>query len=79
MKEYTVTASVKGQIVIPAPLREKFSIQAGTRILVEDGGDRIVLIPITAAMVKRLRGSLKGKGAIIQLLEARRQDKALDA
>ncbi|MFN8423156.1 MAG: AbrB/MazE/SpoVT family DNA-binding domain-containing protein [Anaerolineae bacterium] len=75
MTSYTATASVKGQIVIPAPLRHKYAIHDGTRILVEDGGDRIVLRPITEAMVRELRGSLKGKGALAALLAERAADR----
>ncbi len=51
MKKYRAAASVKGQNANPAPLRQKYSIQAGTHIVVEDARDRIVLIPIIAAMV----------------------------
>lgn len=47
--------------------------------LVEDAGDRIVLRPITEAMVKQLRGSLKGKGALAALLAERARDRELDA
>ena len=79
MGGYTATASVKGQIVIPAALRQKYAIHDGTRILVEDAGDRIVLRPVTAAMVKRLRGSLKGKGALQTLLAEREHDREHDA
>lgn len=79
MAAYTATASVKGQIVIPAPLRQKYAIHDGTRILVEDAGDRIVLRPVTEAMVKQLRGSLKGKGALQALLAERAHDREHDA
>lgn len=79
MSSYTTTASVKGQIVIPAALRRKYAIRDGTRILVEDQGDRIVLRPVTEAMLEQLRGSLKGKAALRELMTERAWDTEHDA
>jgi AbrB family looped-hinge helix DNA binding protein len=72
METYT---TVKGQIVIPAPLRRKYGIKEGTKIIVIDGGDEIILHPITDEHISKLRGSLKGKGSLQALLEERRKDK----
>ena len=69
-------ATVKGQIVIPAALRKKYGITGGTRIVVMDHGDEIVLRPITSQYLKKLRGSLKGSGALKVLMDERRKDKA---
>ena len=69
-------ATTKGQIVIPAELRKKYGITAGTRIIVLDTGDEIVLKPLTRQYLKNLRGSLKGSGALKVLIEERRKDKA---
>jgi AbrB family looped-hinge helix DNA binding protein len=68
-------ATVKGQIVIPASLRRKYGIKNGTKIIVTDAGDSIVLKPVTEQYLKNLQGSLKGKGGLKVLLEERRQDK----
>ena len=68
-------ATVKGQIVIPAPLRRKYGIKNGTKIIVTDTGDAIVLKPVTEQYLKNLQGSLKGKGGLKVLLEERRNDK----
>ena len=68
-------ATTKGQIVIPAPLRRKFGIKEGTKIIVIDAGDDIVLRPMTRERISRLRGSLKGTGALQMLLDERRKDK----
>jgi AbrB family looped-hinge helix DNA binding protein len=67
-------ASVKGQIVIPAELRRKYGIKAGTRITVIDTGEAIVLKPVNEESLKRLQGTLKGKGVLKSLLEERRKD-----
>jgi AbrB family looped-hinge helix DNA binding protein len=68
-------ATIKGQIVIPAALRRKFGIKEGTKIIVIDGGDDIILRPMTHEHISKLRGSLKGKGSLQLLLDERRQDK----
>jgi AbrB family looped-hinge helix DNA binding protein len=67
-------ATVKGQIVIPAQLRRKYGINAGTRIAVIDTGDAILLKPITDESLRKLQGSLKGKGVLKSLMEERRKD-----
>ena len=68
-------ATVKGQIVIPATLRRKYGIKNGTKIIVTDIGDAIVLKPVTEQYLKSLQGSLKGKGGLKVLVEERRKDK----
>ena len=67
-------ATVKGQIVIPASLRRKYGIKNGTKIIITDVGDAIVLKPVTEQYLKNLQGSLKGKGGLQTLLEERRKD-----
>lgn len=69
-------ATVKGQIVIPAPLRKKYGITEGTKIVVVDTGNEILLRPITPQYLKNLRGSLKGTDALQVLVEERKKDKA---
>lgn len=53
------TFSSKGQIVIPAELRKKHKIRAGTKVAIfEDPMGRIVLQPITEDYISRMRGLL---------------------
>ena len=68
-------ATVKGQIVIPASLRRKYGIKNGTKIIVTDIGDAIVLKPVTEQYLRNLQGSLKGRGGLKVLQEERRKDK----
>ena len=69
-------ATVKGQIVIPATLRRKYGIKNGTKIIITDIGDAIILKPVTEQYLKNLQGSLKGKGGLkVLLVEERRNDK----
>jgi AbrB family looped-hinge helix DNA binding protein len=67
-------ATVKGQIVIPAVLRRKYRIEAGTKIHIIDTGEAILLKPVTEESLRRLQGRLKGKGVLKSLLEERRKD-----
>ena len=70
-------ASAKGQIVIPAALRQKYGIKKGTRIVIIDNGNSIILKPMTEEYLKKLQGSLKGKGGLKTLLDERRKDARL--
>jgi len=68
-------ATVKGQVVIPAALRKKYGIKPGTKLRVYEGDGRIIMEPITEEYVKRVRGSLKGSGAMRILMEERKRER----
>lgn len=67
MTSYTATMTVRGQLVIPADLRRKYGIGAGTRFRVIDTGRAILLQPLDDADIRELRGSLPGKKALKEL------------
>jgi len=67
---FTVVSS-KGQIVIPASLRDRLGIEAGTRIAIQQEADHLVLQPITAGYIDRLLGCCKGEDPLV---EARERD-----
>jgi AbrB family looped-hinge helix DNA binding protein len=54
--------STKGQIVIPADMREAMKLEPGTRVALEIEGDALLLRPVTAEFVRSLRGITRGKG-----------------
>ena len=61
MRQPRGTFTSKGQLVIPAELRRKHKIKAGTRVqFLEDQFGRIVLQPITEDYLERLMGCLAG-------------------
>jgi AbrB family looped-hinge helix DNA binding protein len=61
MKDISATFTSKGQLVIPAELRRRHGIQAGTRVrFLEDQFGRIVLQPVTEEYVDRIMGCLAG-------------------
>ncbi len=73
----TVYFSVKGQVVIPRRLRREFGIEEGTRAVVYQDGERIVLKPMTLQHYRAMRGSLKGKGALKILMSERKHEREL--
>jgi AbrB family looped-hinge helix DNA binding protein len=59
MKSGYSTFTSKGQLVIPAELRRKHKIEAGTKVkFLEDQFGRIVLQPLTEEYIDRVRGFL---------------------
>jgi len=59
MKEISATFTSKGQLVVPAALRRKHGIEAGTQVkFLEDQFGRIILQPITEDYIDRVMGCL---------------------
>ena len=59
MKNGYSTFTSKGQLVIPAELRRKHKIEAGTKVkFLEDQFGRIVLQPLTEEYIDRVMGLL---------------------
>jgi AbrB family looped-hinge helix DNA binding protein len=68
----------KGQITIPVKLRRKYGITAGTRIIIIDDGDSIVLKPVANQSLKTLQGSLKGKGLLKALMAEKKREREFE-
>ena len=60
-KSDTVWFTTKGQVVIPVRLRKQFHIENGTRAVVTAMPEGILLRPVTAVTIRRLRGILTRK------------------
>jgi len=71
----TTTATIKGQVTIPAALREKLKIHKGTRISVKEENGKIIMEPLPDddELLKAGRGLLKTKGKILKALLADRK------
>ncbi len=54
--------NAKGQIVIPAEIRDRLDIREGTQIAILEEQGRVVLQPVTDAFIKSMRGSLAKAG-----------------
>lgn len=82
LKLDTVSFGMKGQVVIPRRLRKEFEIEDGTRAVVEATPDGILLKPITATSIRRLRGILKrkpgGKTLAEEMADYKREEKELE-
>lgn len=79
-KSVYVTVSTKGQMVIPAAIREELGIEPGTRVSIRRDGPELVIRPETLAaklaMIKKMRGVTAGHGSgTDMLLEDRRLER----
>ncbi len=64
MEHVYATVSSKGQLVIPASIREELGIEPGTRVAVRLEGTRVILEPDSLAAklrrIKEMRGCTTG-------------------
>jgi AbrB family looped-hinge helix DNA binding protein len=80
METTYATVSTKGQLVIPASIREALGIEPGTRVAIRREGPEVVLKPETLtaklAMIKKMRGFTAGGPSLCdELLEDRRRER----
>lgn len=83
MEQVYTTVSSKGQMVIPAAIREELGIEPGTRVAVRREGMRVILEPETLAMKLRLIDELQGLTAggpsmTDELLKDRRREREME-
>ncbi|MFH1386853.1 MAG: AbrB/MazE/SpoVT family DNA-binding domain-containing protein [bacterium] len=71
----TTKLSAKGQIVVPAELREKYDLSAGDTVELMDIGGEIVIVPLAVKNpIDGARGMLKGGRSTRELLKEIRQE-----
>ena len=79
MRSYRTVISSKGQVVIPAELREEYGLAKGTPAVWTEDHGRLVLTPITERRLDEIMGSLKpGPGepsAFEGLFEERKRER----
>lgn len=56
----TITISARGQMVIPASIRKRYSIKPNTKVELLDLGKEVVIVPIAQEPLSNSRGILKG-------------------
>lgn len=83
MEQIFTTVSSKGQMVIPAAIRESMGIEPGTRVVVRQEGARLILEPQTLAAKLRIIDELCGLTAggpsmTDMLLEDRRREREME-
>lgn len=59
MRSFRTVVSSKGQVVIPAELREQYGLDKGTPATWTEEEGRLVLTPMTMRRIKEIRGFLK--------------------
>ena len=75
MKDLSGTFTSKGQLVIPAELRRKHKIEAGTKVrILEDQFGRIVLQPLTEDYVDRVMGLLADGPDLLAMWEKQHRE-----
>jgi|DewCreStandDraft_4_1066084.scaffolds.fasta_scaffold02977_15 AbrB family looped-hinge helix DNA binding protein len=65
---HKITVTQKGQIVIPAEIRKKLNIKKGTKLLIKEEGNNILMIPDNKMHISHMRGALKSKESMIEYL-----------
>ena len=80
MDQVYVTVSSKGQLVIPAAIREELGIEPGTRVAIRREGSELILKPDTLAaklaVIKKMRGIAAGGPSLCdELIEDRRRER----
>jgi AbrB family looped-hinge helix DNA binding protein len=72
------TVTSKGQLVIPAKLRRKYGIKAGTQVVFHEEDNRLILQPLTPSFIRGLRGSVPPEPSILKvLLDQRKRERGL--
>ena len=65
-REYS-GVNAKGQVVIPADIRDRFAIKQGTKIAFVEEEGRLFIQPVTDAFIESMRGSLARQGMSAKL------------
>jgi AbrB family looped-hinge helix DNA binding protein len=72
----TAYVTTKGQLVVPARLRRKYGIKAGTRVRFLERDHEIILQPLTREYIRSVCGVLAEAGpATPELLKERARDR----
>jgi AbrB family looped-hinge helix DNA binding protein len=67
------TVTSKGQVVIPAEIRKRYGIKAGTQLAFIEDGNMLILQPITEEVIRRTRGISKGGPSLVKMLKQMRK------
>ncbi len=71
------TVTAKGQVVIPSQIRRTYHIKKGTKLLVEQRGNELVMRPVSEEYFRGMAGTLGTKGRLCRtLLSERAKDMA---
>jgi AbrB family looped-hinge helix DNA binding protein len=68
-----LTISNKGWVVIPAELRKKYNLRAGSKVVIVDYGGVLAIVPAVEDPIKKGYGLLKGGPSLSDALKADRE------
>lgn len=68
MEKEFATVTSKGQLVIPASIRQRLNIRKGTRVLFFEDNGRLLLQPLTDDFIDRVTGCLAGTPSLVEAL-----------
>ena len=74
MEKITAKVSAKGWVVIPASLRRKYGIKPGSRVKIEEEGNRIVLEPDIKNPVEECFGKYSTRISLTEVLLQEREE-----
>ena len=75
MATYHTTISSKGQVVVPAELREELGLKKGTRATWTHEKGRLILMPITERLLDEIQGFLKPRPGAPSMFEEHFKDR----
>lgn len=67
------TVTTKGQIVIPSRIRKQRGLKKGTKMIIEERGEELVLKPLDSDYLERASQILQTGGTLSEKLLAERQ------
>ena len=67
------TITTKGQIVIPSRIRKQRGLKKGTKMILEERGEELVLKPLNSNYLERASQILKTNGQLSEKLLAERE------
>jgi AbrB family looped-hinge helix DNA binding protein len=73
----TTTVSAKGQIVIPAKVRKRLGMKAGTKVYFNIEGQNVLIIPIPDDPINAACGFLAGGKSLSKDLEKSRKEEGV--
>ena len=76
MTTYRTTISSKGQVVVPAELREQLGLKKGTRATWTEERGRLILMPITERLLDEIQGFLKPRPGEPSMFEEHFKERA---
>ena len=69
MPAHRTVISSKGQVIIPAEMRERYGLKKGTPATWTEEKGRLILTPITVQRIREIRGFLKPKPGAPSMFE----------